>query len=392
MKHLLLLIAACYATFAQAQDVIVKRDGSTILSKVLEVNQMDIKYKKFSNQQGPTYTINKSEVMAINYEGGDKDTFEETTSLAMQNANQQTIAEHTEFTPEDQAANEAALAKWSIPISGYNGKAKDKKATLLYCVLRPVHDAVIADTNVELLFKGIPDEIVQENYFVVTVKNKTRNTIFVDLGNTFFIRGDLSEPYYIPTAKSSTSGTSSGVGVNLGAVSGAMGVGGSLGKLASGVNVGQGSSQYNTTITYSQRVIAIPPMSSKELERKVILPIDNKTDVCQYYGSSFQMMKRSRYGNGVQYPHLIGIGKLLSIGDIKDLQEGEFPVRIGSHLTYSFTEDIQKPRSLHADFDLRRIIGIPENKMIGISNPFPNSKLLSSQQLSDIFFIAWQVE
>ncbi len=49
MKHLFLLIAACIATVAQAQDVIVKCDGSTILTKVLEVNQTDIKYKKFSN-------------------------------------------------------------------------------------------------------------------------------------------------------------------------------------------------------------------------------------------------------------------------------------------------------------------------------------------------------
>ena len=36
-----------------AQDVIVKKDGSTILSRVLEVNQNDIKYKKYSNQNGP---------------------------------------------------------------------------------------------------------------------------------------------------------------------------------------------------------------------------------------------------------------------------------------------------------------------------------------------------
>ena len=29
-----------------AQDVIVKKDGSTILSKVLEINSADVKYKK----------------------------------------------------------------------------------------------------------------------------------------------------------------------------------------------------------------------------------------------------------------------------------------------------------------------------------------------------------
>ena len=52
---------------SSAQDVIVKKDGSTILSKVLEVNPADIKYKKFNNPNGPIYTIDKSEIMSINY-------------------------------------------------------------------------------------------------------------------------------------------------------------------------------------------------------------------------------------------------------------------------------------------------------------------------------------
>ncbi|MBO7068975.1 MAG: hypothetical protein J6W52_09930 [Bacteroidaceae bacterium] len=60
---------------ANAQDVIVLKDGSTVLSKVLEVNKEDVKYKKFSNQKGPTYTVSKSETMSINYENGEKDVF-----------------------------------------------------------------------------------------------------------------------------------------------------------------------------------------------------------------------------------------------------------------------------------------------------------------------------
>jgi len=43
------------STAVFAQDVIVKKDGSTILAKVLEVNTDNIKYKKHSNQNGPTY-------------------------------------------------------------------------------------------------------------------------------------------------------------------------------------------------------------------------------------------------------------------------------------------------------------------------------------------------
>ena len=73
------MLLICSANIS-AQDVIVKKDGSTIISKVLEVNIADIKYKKFSNLNGPTYTISKSDVMAINYKNGEKDVFNNNTS------------------------------------------------------------------------------------------------------------------------------------------------------------------------------------------------------------------------------------------------------------------------------------------------------------------------
>ena len=65
-------------TIAYSQDIIVKRDGSTILSKVLEVGEEYIKYKKWSNLEGPDYTIKVSEILSINYENGDNDDFSPT--------------------------------------------------------------------------------------------------------------------------------------------------------------------------------------------------------------------------------------------------------------------------------------------------------------------------
>ena len=50
MKKLLFVMSIMCSVNIQAQDVIVMKDGSTIISKVLEVNAADIKYKKFSNQ------------------------------------------------------------------------------------------------------------------------------------------------------------------------------------------------------------------------------------------------------------------------------------------------------------------------------------------------------
>lgn len=66
------------AGMATAQDVIVMKDQSTIMSKVLEITNTEIKYKKWNNQDGPTYSINRSEVVSINYENGEVEKFSET--------------------------------------------------------------------------------------------------------------------------------------------------------------------------------------------------------------------------------------------------------------------------------------------------------------------------
>ncbi|MEM6522939.1 MAG: hypothetical protein AAF693_04070 [Bacteroidota bacterium] len=58
-----------------AQDVIVKKNGDEIEAVVLEVSTSEIKYKKYINREGPSYTINKSEVFMIRYENGTKDVF-----------------------------------------------------------------------------------------------------------------------------------------------------------------------------------------------------------------------------------------------------------------------------------------------------------------------------
>lgn len=58
-----------------AQDVIVKKDGSIIQSKVMEINGVEIKYKKWSNQEGPMYSIIRSEVNSINFQNGEVELF-----------------------------------------------------------------------------------------------------------------------------------------------------------------------------------------------------------------------------------------------------------------------------------------------------------------------------
>lgn len=58
-----------------AQDVIVMKDGSTVLAKVLRITKTEVTYKKYNNLQGPEYTMSISDIVSINYENGTKEDF-----------------------------------------------------------------------------------------------------------------------------------------------------------------------------------------------------------------------------------------------------------------------------------------------------------------------------
>ena len=75
MKRVLFLLIWFVASSAMAQDVIVMRDGTSILSKVLEITSTDVKYKKHNNLEGPTYSVLKTAVLVINYANGEKESF-----------------------------------------------------------------------------------------------------------------------------------------------------------------------------------------------------------------------------------------------------------------------------------------------------------------------------
>jgi len=75
-KNLLILIAVIgFGIIVNAQDVILKQDGSEIKAKVTEITDQQIKYKDFDFQDGPTRNIKISEVFMITYENGKKEVF-----------------------------------------------------------------------------------------------------------------------------------------------------------------------------------------------------------------------------------------------------------------------------------------------------------------------------
>jgi len=88
---LLFLVVAGMATAANAQDIITLKNGNEIKAKVTEISSSEIKYKRFDNQDGPTVTVAKSEVFAVNYENGTREVI---STVSMSDSGMK-----TEFTP-----------------------------------------------------------------------------------------------------------------------------------------------------------------------------------------------------------------------------------------------------------------------------------------------------
>ena len=76
MKKLLSIILTLVAfSSLYAQDTIRLRSGEIIPAQVQEIGISEIRYKQWSNLEGPTYVQPKSNVLSISYKNGAKENF-----------------------------------------------------------------------------------------------------------------------------------------------------------------------------------------------------------------------------------------------------------------------------------------------------------------------------
>jgi hypothetical protein len=76
-QFFLILLLAGFCASLCAQDIITFRNGDEVKAKVEEVGEETIRYKKFGNPDGPTYSVLISDIFMIVYENGFKDVFTE---------------------------------------------------------------------------------------------------------------------------------------------------------------------------------------------------------------------------------------------------------------------------------------------------------------------------
>ncbi len=72
---MLLAVALGLTVSLSAQDLIVKTDATQVEARVLEISPEQIRYKRFSNPDGPTYVLPVSAVDYIRYANGETESF-----------------------------------------------------------------------------------------------------------------------------------------------------------------------------------------------------------------------------------------------------------------------------------------------------------------------------
>lgn len=78
-SYLQLAFTCCFLFCAKAllsQDIIILKTNEEIKAKVLEINDEEIKYKRFENLEGPQYTLKLSKVLKVRYENGFEEVFQ----------------------------------------------------------------------------------------------------------------------------------------------------------------------------------------------------------------------------------------------------------------------------------------------------------------------------
>lgn len=78
-KSLTLLLLVILSSLSFAQDIIITKDKERIQAKILEVSKDEIKYKKFTYQDGPIFSIDIDEVVTVAYENGEVEVYDEET-------------------------------------------------------------------------------------------------------------------------------------------------------------------------------------------------------------------------------------------------------------------------------------------------------------------------
>ena len=378
---ILFIISITFALQSKAQDILITREGNEKTVYELAISTNDIFYKLENKEDALIQKMSKKDVFMIKYSNGKKELFNTSesatskTELSNNSTNNTTVSE---------LENHPIVIKDEdlTPIK-YIEKPTQKKANRFFTICQLKDGSIIEDDNIKAEYKITQSFIQFSNTLQTTLKNKTNRVLYIDLGNTFIMRGGEATPYYIPSSTSKETGSSKGGSVNLGGIGNALGVGGAAGGILNGVNVGGGTSKSSSTTIYAQRIIAIPPKSEKALEDQMIFPVG-----CGklYHDSIISEEVNLLIGRDSRnIPARLVNSNNIKEGESLIRNENNTPIHFSSYITYSLDENCTETFPLKADFFAKQIIGYRTSKWMGDNF----DKMLSPDWKDRCFLILW---
>lgn len=146
---------------AMAQDVIFLNNGEEVQALVQKIGVTEIEYKKFSNPNGPSYVIERTSVLMIKYQNGEKDIFAKTTQTQAQEAEKNKIPPQTQA---QEAGKNKILQTAPLPVEEATAEvpAEDTLPSMLTFRKGAVYDAngkPVSDNRLRNIYAGTPDAL-----------------------------------------------------------------------------------------------------------------------------------------------------------------------------------------------------------------------------------------
>lgn len=343
---LVLMSIGCYA-----QDIIVKKDGSIIQAKIIKIGTAEVDYKKWSNQDGPSYAIAKSDVLAITYQNGEKESFGEEQSAASETQDGNTPALLDIPTASN---NQDLLRQYNVPRGLVSSVKKSNSPTAGGIgIFGFTEESVLSNEELEMTFelsKHLHYKKQKLLYkYAIILHNKTDKTIYVDKANSFRLDAvnHITESYFNGEQTVITNGHSTSVGLGIGAL-----LGGGL--LGGGIS---SSSSSSVSRTYTeQRILTIPPHGYQKLtDFNSVFNAGAGIEVLDY-GEEMVFGIKPSYGEFKFRECNIKKGEVTK-GDVINYEPENSAIKYQYVITYSTKQDFTTYSNLKAELYLKQLLG-----------------------------------
>ena len=192
-----------------AQDVLITQTGDVHKVYEVEIGGTSIFYKLDNSSEATIHKMDKNQVLMIKYQDGRKVIIgEEGKGQLFSNIQQIQESPTVVQTQENETEILALNAKF---VEEYNQrkvevtKPANRKAKLLFCTFGLKKDSRLQDNNVKISLQSGETQQNKKTIIgagsslnqgiLVTVENISPKTVYVDLGNSFFIRDGEASPY-----------------------------------------------------------------------------------------------------------------------------------------------------------------------------------------------------